>query len=100
MLCDLLKPTSGQVLLDGENIHEMGEDYRDLLGYLPQKVGFYPWFTAEKYLMYLAALKGLPKNEAKQKTQTLLEQVGLSNERRKRMGSMSGGMLQRLELWL
>lgn len=96
MLCDLLSPTSGRILLDGEDIHEMGEDYRDLLGYLPQKVGYYPWFTAEKYLMYLAALKGLSKNEARQRTDTLLEQVGLSKERRKKMGSMSGGMLQRM----
>lgn len=96
MLCDLLRPTSGRVLLDGEDIHEMGEDYRDLLGYLPQKVGYYPWFTAEKYLMYLAALKGLSKNDAKQKTETLLKQVGLFKERRKKMGSMSGGMLQRM----
>ena len=42
LLCDLLKPDAGEVLLDGENIRAMGEDYRDLLGYLPQKVGYYP----------------------------------------------------------
>lgn len=63
LLCDLLRPDDGAVLLDGENICAMGEDYRDMLGYLPQKMGYYPWFTAEKYLQYLAALKGLSAEE-------------------------------------
>ena len=63
LLCDLLRPDDGAVLFDGENICTMGEDYRDMLGYLPQKMGYYPWFTAEKYLQYLAALKGLSAEE-------------------------------------
>ena len=46
LLCDLLRPDDGAVLFDGENICTMGEDYRDMLGYLPQKMGYYPWFTA------------------------------------------------------
>lgn len=96
LLCDLVQPDSGAVLLDGENIRSMGEDYRDILGYLPQKVGYYPWFTAEKYLMYIAALKGLSTEEAAAKTKDLLEQVGLYGERKKRLGAFSGGMLQRV----
>lgn len=96
LLCDLIQPDSGAVLLDGENIRFMGEDYRDILGYLPQKVGYYPWFTAEKYLMYIAALKGLSTEEAAAKTKVLLEQVGLYSERKKRLGAFSGGMLQRV----
>lgn len=96
LLCDLTQPDSGAVLLDGENIRSMGEDYRDILGYLPQKVGYYPWFTAEKYLMYIAALKGLSTDEAAAKTKDLLEQVGLYGERKKRLCAFSGGMLQRI----
>lgn len=96
LLCDLSTPDAGTVLLDGENIRDLGEEYRDLLGYLPQKVGYYPWFTAEKYLLYLAALKGLSPAEAEQKTASLLEQVGLSSERKKHLGTFSGGMLQRI----
>lgn len=96
LLCDLIRPDGGAVLLDGENIRSMGEDYRDILGYLPQKVGYYPWFTAEKYLMYIAALKGLSTEEAAVKTRCLLEQVGLYDERKKRLGAFSGGMLQRV----
>lgn len=96
LLCDLTQPDSGAVLLDGENIRSMGEDYRDILGYLPQKVGYYPWFTAEKYLMYIAALKGLSTEEAAAKAKDLLERVGLCGERKKRLGAFSGGMLQRV----
>jgi len=96
LLCDLIQPDSGAVLLDGKNIRSLGEDYRDVLGYLPQKVGYYPWFTAEKYLMYISALKGLSEKEAATKTTYLLKQVGLYDERKKRLRAFSGGMLQRV----
>lgn len=96
LLCDLIRPDGGAVLLDGQDIRNLGEDYRDILGYLPQKVGYYTWFTAEKYLMYIAALKGLSAADAAAKTEELLEQVGLYDERKKRLGAYSGGMLQRV----
>jgi ABC-2 type transport system ATP-binding protein len=96
LLCDLIRPDTGAVCLDGENIRSLGEDYREILGYLPQKVGYYPWFTAEKYLMYIAALKGLTPSDAVEKTKELLERVGLYAERKKRLHTFSGGMLQRV----
>lgn len=96
LLCDLLRPDAGAVLLDGENIRTMGEEYREILGYLPQKVGYYPWFTGEKYLRYLAVLKGLPSAEIPKRVEELLRQVGLYEERKKRLGAYSGGMLQRI----
>lgn len=96
MICDILKPTEGAVLLDGENIHHLGEDYREILGYLPQKVGYYPHFSAEEYLMYLACLKGLDKKQAKERTAIVLGQVSLSEERKHKISTFSGGMVQRL----
>jgi ABC-type multidrug transport system ATPase subunit len=96
LLCDLIQPDSGAVLLNGEDIRSMGEDYRDVLGYLPQKMGYYPWFTAEKYLNYIAALKGFSDEEAATRTEELLKKVGLYEERKKRLGAFSGGMLQRV----
>lgn len=96
MLCTLVQPDEGEVLLNGENIRTMGEDYRDILGYLPQKVGYYPWFTAEKYMLYLAALKGIEKEEAKKRSDRLLREVGLYEERKKKLGTFSGGMIQRV----
>lgn len=96
LLCDLIQPDSGAVLLDGADIRGLGEEYRDILGYLPQKVGYYPWFTAEKYLHYIATLKGLPTSAAVAKTRELLLRVGLYEERKKRLSAYSGGMLQRI----
>lgn len=96
LLCDLIAPDMGSVMLDGENIRNMGEAYRDILGYLPQRVGYYPWFTGEKYLMYMAALKGLPRDQARMRTEALLNRVGLYDVRKKRLSSLSGGMIQRL----
>lgn len=96
MLCDILKPTSGKVLLDGEDIHFLGEEYREILGYLPQKVGYYPWFTAENYLIYLGCLKGMTKKEAEEKTDFVLSQVGLSDVKKRKIRTLSGGMIQRL----
>ncbi len=96
MMCDILRPTSGEVLLDGVSISTLGEDYRELLGYLPQNFGYYPDFTAWDFMMYLSSLKGLPKLTAKNRCKDLLEMVGLYEVRKKKIKTYSGGMRQRL----
>ena len=96
LLCDILNPTSGEIRYDGQNIHVMGEEYRSLLGYLPQNFGYYPEFTAEKFMLYLAALKGLNRSFAKNRTEELLRLVGLEKEHRKKIKTFSGGMKRRL----
>ena len=96
MLCGILTPTSGEIRWGGREIGSLGEEYRSLLGYLPQEFGYYPEFTAEKFLLYLAALKGLGKVQAGQKMLELLDLVGLSEERKHKIRTFSGGMKQRL----
>ena len=96
LLCDILNPTSGEIRYDGQNIHVMGEEYRSLLGYLPQNFGYYPEFTAEKFMLYMAALKGLNSSFAQNRTEELLRLVGLEKERRKKIKTFSGGMKRRL----
>ena len=96
MLCDILTPTSGEIRYNGQEIGALGEDYRSCLGYLPQNFGYYPEFTAEKFLLYLAALKGLGKIQAGQKMLELLDLVGLAEERKHKIRTFSGGMKQRL----
>ena len=51
LFCTVQEPTSGKILLDGEPVREMGEEYRSLLGYLPQHFGYYPDFTALDFLL-------------------------------------------------
>lgn len=65
MLCTLLKPTEGKITCDGQDIFEMDGEYRKRLGYLPQEFGFYPDFTVQDYLMYIASIKGLRQAAAK-----------------------------------
>ncbi len=96
LLCDIQTPTSGKITLDGKRISEMGEKYRNLLGYLPQHFGYYPDFTPWDFLLYVAALKGLSEKQAKIKAAELLEAVGLTKESRQKIKTFSGGMKQRL----
>ena len=96
MLCAILDSTSGEVFLNGKDIIEMGADYRNVLGYLPQDFGYYPGYTAMEFLMYISALKGIPKNIAKKRAVELLEEVGLDNVANKKVKTFSGGMKQRV----
>ena len=94
MLCGILKPTTGTVALDGVDVSS--EDYRAVLGYLPQDFGYYPDFTGLDFLLYLAALKGLSRSHAKRKAAEVLELVSLQDVEKKKIKTYSGGMKQRL----
>lgn len=96
MICGILSPTSGEIQYDEQDITGMGEEYRELLGYLPQDFGYYPEFEAREFMLYIAALKGIPPMTARRKTKELLELVGLSQVARKKIKTFSGGMKQRL----
>lgn len=96
MICDIQEPTSGEIFCNGQNIREMGEEYRDRLGYLPQNFGYYPEFTAYKFLLYIASLKGLGKEQAAVRALYLLEMVGLADQKKQKIKTFSGGMKQRL----
>lgn len=96
MACGVLRPTSGEVRFDGAPIERMGGDYRALLGYLPQDFGYYPEFTALDFMEYMAALKGIARRAARERSLELLSAVGLAGEERRRIRTFSGGMKQRL----
>lgn len=96
MLCGILEPTKGTVRCGGADIARLGEEYRAMLGYLPQDFGCYPDFTGAEFLRYIAALKGLTRAETNRRTAELLDQVGLGDAGRKKLRAYSGGMRQRL----
>lgn len=96
MICGVLKPTSGDIRLNGKTIDELGEQYYTHLGYMPQDFGFYPDFTAQEFMLYMAAVKGLDKRKAIARTKELLHMVNLSDVADKKIKSYSGGMKQRL----
>ena len=94
MVCGILKPTSGTITFDGIDVSE--ERYRSMLGYLPQDFGYYPEFTGEDFLLFMAALKGMRKPQARRKTVELLKLVSLHDVAKKKIKTYSGGMKQRL----
>ena len=93
LICMLVKPESGEIQLNGADIADMGEEYRRHLGFLPQNFEGYPDFTAQEFLEYIAALKGVSIDD---RLDYLLESVGMSDEIHRKIRTFSGGMRRRI----
>lgn len=89
-------PTSGRILYEGEDISQLKEKYRGLLGYMPQEFAVFPGFTAGEFLTYMGALKGLSKRELKEKIPRVLAFVNLEDVKDKKVSTFSGGMKRRV----
>lgn len=103
IITDNLKADSGEITYtsdDGvtENVLKMGVRFREKLGFMPQYPGLYPNFTVERFMWYMAALKGLPKEKAKNDIPEILAAVELDDVPKRKIGALSGGMKQRLTL--
>lgn len=96
MLSTLIFPTKGEILWKGDDIIALNASYRDIIGYLPQDFGYYRNHTPREFLRYMAAVKCLQRNQAKQRADELIDLVGLSEVRDKKMRKFSGGMIQRV----
>jgi ABC-2 type transport system ATP-binding protein len=93
MLSGLMKPTEGSISFSEA---KKDGDIRHLIGYLPQFPVFYDWMSGFEFLQYVAKLAGLTSKEAKERSLELLELVGISDAKNRRVGKYSGGMKQRL----
>ncbi|MCX8033193.1 MAG: ABC transporter ATP-binding protein [Thermoleophilia bacterium] len=98
MLLGLTEPTAGQVRVAGFDPVREPLQVKAVVGYLPDNVGFYPHMTGRQNLRYTAALNRIPRQEAEERIQALLEQVGLADAADKRAGTYSRGMRQRLAI--
>ena len=103
ILTDNLKADSGTVTYTDrfgktENTRAMGERFREKLGFMPQQPAVYNNFSAERFLWYVASLKGMSRTEAARRIPEVLSAVELSDVARHRIGTFSGGMKQRLSL--
>lgn len=96
MLLGLTEPTSGIARVCGYNPTREPLKVKHLVGYLPEKIGFYEDLTARENLEYTAALNGIPREVASRKSDELLNIVGLSEVADKRVSTFSHGMKQRL----
>lgn len=96
MVCGIVAPTSGEVLVNGKNNLRLGEKFRDVLGYLPQEFGYTPGFSTKDFMLYIASIKGLDPHFAKRKTNDLLALVNLEDAANHKIRTFSGGMKRRL----
>ena len=96
ILATLSRPGSGRITWNGTDIARQPDALRAELGYLPQDFGVYPALSAREFLAYLAAVKGLPLKQARDRVDQCLALVGLSEAADRRLGGFSGGMRQRV----
>lgn len=96
MICGLLKPTAGTVCFNGAEISALKEQYRSILGFLPQNFGYYRDFTVKQFLSYIAYLKGLDRSPATYSVHAVLETTNLTDFADSKMAQLSGGMRQRV----
>lgn len=96
IICRLMEPTHGSIKFNGKNVNQQAEAYRTNLGFLTQDFSYYPDFTGMRFMLYIAALKGLNNTVAKKRSLELLKQVGLEEMKDIKIRKYSGGMKQRL----
>lgn len=96
ILVGILKNDTGNIYIDGKNTKDMGRDFLSHIGYLPQYTEFYKDFSITDFLLYICAIKGIDKKDGIIQIDELLKKVNLSNIRHKKIGTLSGGMRQRV----
>lgn len=96
ILATITPPTEGSVRWNGSDAVRAPDEIRQVLGYLPQDFGVYPNLSAQEFLEYIAAVKGVDARKAKQRINDLLVLVNLTEARKRALGGFSGGMKQRI----
>jgi ABC-type multidrug transport system ATPase subunit len=96
ILATVTGPSEGSATWNGHDIVNSPDKVREIIGYLPQDFGIYPKLDCVEFLTYLAAARGIVGKSAHKRIDSLLELVNLADARRRRLGTLSGGMRQRV----
>ena len=95
-LAGIIEPTHGTVRIGGVPLKAIQKVLARWIGYLPQDAGLPPGHTPREYLQYFAALYDIPAEIRQERVQELIDEVGLSEKIDDKIGSLSGGMRQRV----
>lgn len=95
LITDNIKRDGGSITFEGRDILEMGNEFRAVLGYMPQQQGIYDRMTALSFVTYMGRLKGLKGKSLREQTEQVLRLTNLWDVRHKAVGQFSGGMKQR-----
>lgn len=91
-----IKPTAGEIYLDGTDIHTLKREYQRLIGYMPQQQAIYPFYTGRMFLAYMGLLKGVEKKVLNDEIEKYASKVNLLDVLDRKVGTYSGGIKQRL----
>lgn len=98
ILCGLFAPTSGKVLIDGKDLNSELPSIKNLIGIVPQDIALYPTLTARENLEFYGSMYGLHGKDLKQKIETWLAKLGLTDASKRQVSTYSGGMKRRVNL--
>ncbi|MBI3233806.1 MAG: ABC transporter ATP-binding protein [Bacteroidetes bacterium] len=96
MLCGLSIPSSGSAIIAGFDIYKETEKIKQNIGYMSQKFSLYEDLTTIENIKFFGGIYGLPDKQIKEKSDKLIEQLGLQNEAKKMVGSLPLGWKQKL----
>jgi ABC-2 type transport system ATP-binding protein len=96
MLCGLSIPTSGDATVAGYDVYKQREDIKRNIGYMSQKFSLYEDLTVRENIQFFGGVYGLSNREIKEKSGTLIAQLGLENDVKKLVGSLPLGWKQKL----
>ncbi len=98
MMCGLLAPTSGDVVIDGRSILTDGMMVRRTIGVVPQDIALYPTLTARENLVFFARMQDVPSTEIARRVDHVLDIVQLADRQNGRIETYSGGMKRRINI--
>jgi ABC-2 type transport system ATP-binding protein len=98
LACGLLERDSGEVLVEGQELHPTTVDLKAVIGYVPQEIALYPELSATDNLRFFGRLYGLTGSRLAERVRSVLEIVGLSERSSEKIGNFSGGMKRRANI--
>ena len=98
ILCGLVNPSSGEVLISGKNLRNNAKEIQKTIGVVPQEYALYPKLTAKENLLYFGSMFGMAKSELKPIVLSHLDALGLLAFADKKIKTFSGGMKRRVNL--
>ncbi len=98
ILCGLLSPTAGRALVNGLDVAKQPEEVRRNIGYMSQKFSLYDDLAIEENIDFFSGVYGVPRPKRAARKDYVLQMAGLSEQRCRMTGLLSGGWKQRLAL--
>ena len=98
MITGFIEPSSGRILVDGNDISKKPKKAKKQIGYMPEGVPLYNNLTVKEFVTYMAELKGVNSKEVKEKVKTVIEDIGITDVQNKLTRNLSRGYKQRVSM--